>query len=130
MRRVKSRHRRLSTSFVGRIMISWGMNKKRNLFVVVSVLILVLGGILLIAIKLAMRDAENAVDFFFKVLGASAALVFSIFGPIGFIGLLAFFGANPQGGRAIGPRLAFGALVSIALTIYVLNNLHAYSLFF
>lgn len=106
------------------------MNKKRNLFVVLGVLILVFGGIFFIAIKLAMRDAENAVDFAFKVLGASAALVFSIFGPVGLIGLSAFFGANPQGGRAIGPRLAFGALVSIALTIYVLNSFNAYSLFF
>ena len=94
-----------------------------------GVLIIVFGGILFIAIKLAMRDAENAVDFAFKVLGASAALLFSIVGPFGLIGLSALSGKS-KSGYAIGARLAFGALASIALTIYALNRLHAFSLFF
>ena len=105
------------------------MGKKRNLFIVLGIVVVVFGGIFFIAIKLAMRDAENAVDFVFKVLGASAALFFSIFGPLGLIGLSALSG-KLKNGYAIGARLAFGALVSIALTIYALNRLHAFSLFF
>ncbi|MEK7102496.1 MAG: hypothetical protein AAB912_02590 [Patescibacteria group bacterium] len=95
-----------------------------------TILLIVFGGIFYIAVKLAMRDAENGVDFAFKVFGASAGLIFSVFGPVGLIGLSAFFGRSRPEGHSMGVRLAFGALVSIALTIYVLNRLRAFSLFF
>lgn len=93
----------------------------KRIHVVVGLCILFIGFCLYIAVQLAMRDAEDAADFVFKVFGAFMALFISSVGPFGMIGL-ALFKGKQLGGNLPAVFLAAG-LVSLLLFVYVIVRL-------
>lgn len=100
-------------------------------------LVLVGGGALIIlifflyvAIRLAMRDAANGADMFFKAFGAFAAFIFSFFGPMGLIGFALMRGGNLGSFGDVIYRLMFAMIVSVALTAYVMYKFDALSVIF
>lgn len=92
--------------------------------------VLILIFFLYVAIRLAMRDAANGVDFFFKAFGAFAAFIFSFFGPMGLIGFALMRGGNLGSFGDVIYRLIFAVIVSVALTAYVMYKLNAWSVVF
>lgn len=101
----------------------------KNLILVCSLVLLVFGAIAYISYRLAVRDAANGVDFGFKWFGASAAIFFALVGPFGMLGLMAMRGEANKGPGFV-YRIIFAAFASIALTVWALNKLGAFSLFF
>ncbi len=99
----------------------------KRIHVVVGVVILFFIFLAYIAVRLAMRDAEDTADFVFKVFGAFMALLISSVGPFGVIGL-AIFKGKQLGGNLPVVFLAAG-LVSLLLLVYVLIRLDVFSLF-
>lgn len=102
-----------------------------------SLSVLIGGGALIIlifflyvAIRLAMRDAVNGVDVFFKAFGAFAAFIFSFFGPMGLIGFALMRGGNLGSFGDVIYRLIFAMIVSVALTAYVMYKFGAWSVIF
>jgi len=71
-----------------------------------------------------MRDAEDGVDFAFKVFSAFAAFVFAFFGPIGMIGLLFMWGQARR--LRFGVTITFGVIATIVIVAYVLNRFNAF----
>src|SRR3989344_6023599 len=99
--------------------------------------IFIIGGALIIlifflyvAIQLAMRDAANNIDLFFKAFGAFAAFIFAFFGPIGVIGFALMRGGSLGSFGDVIYRLIFAGIVAIVLTAYVMYKFNAWSLIF
>lgn len=99
----------------------------KRIHVVIGLIILFLGFLGYIAVRLAMRDAENTADFVFKIFGGFMALLISSVGPFGMIGL-ALFKGKQLGGSLPAVFLAAG-LVSLVLLVYVIIRLDIVSLF-
>lgn len=85
---------------------------------------------LYIAIRLAMRDAANSIDFFFKAFGAFAAFIFAFFGPIGVIGLVLMHGGNLGSFGDVIYRLILAGIATITLTAFVMYKFNAWSVIF
>jgi len=99
----------------------------KRIHLIVTLIVLFLSFIGYIAVRLALRDAENTADFVFKLFGAFMALLISTVGPFGMIGL-AIFKGKQLGGSLPAVFLAAG-LVSLLLLVYVLLRLDVFSLF-
>lgn len=102
-----------------------------------SLAVAIIGGAVLalmfflyVAIRLAMRDAANGVDFFFKAFGAFAAFIFAFFGPIGVIGFTLMRGGNLGNFGNIIYRLIFAGIATVVLTAYVMYKFGAWSVLF
>ncbi|HQO03494.1 MAG TPA: hypothetical protein PLI62_14625 [Spirochaetota bacterium] len=99
----------------------------RNFIIVIICIVLYFGFVVSLSTMLAIRDAENAADFVFKIFGASMALIFASAGPFGLVGLTVMAGAAQR--IHVVAALVFSGCMSTGLTVYVLYRLGAFSLF-
>lgn len=110
------------------------MDKQKNFPTLAATIIggalLILIFFLYVAVRLAIRDAVNGVDFFFKAFSAFAAFIFAFFGPIGMIGLALMRGSTLGSFGDVIYRLIFAGIVVIALTAYVMYKFGAWSVIF
>ncbi|HNV47346.1 MAG TPA: hypothetical protein PKJ16_09915 [Spirochaetota bacterium] len=102
-------------------------HRTRNFILVIGGIVIFFAADVALAVMLAMRDARTAVDFVFKVFGASMAFLFAAIGPLGLIGL-ALMSGNMRGVKLVA-GLACAALASILLLVYVMNEFDVFSLF-
>ncbi|PKL74492.1 MAG: hypothetical protein CVV27_20225 [Candidatus Melainabacteria bacterium HGW-Melainabacteria-1] len=81
-----------------------------------------------IAVRLALRDADNAADFVFKVFGAFMGLLIASVGPFGIIGLAILRRGEIR--FSVFVMLMTAGMLSLILVAYVFIELDVLSLFF
>lgn len=113
----------LPGSIFGRMKPSYN----KNFVMVVGGVLIYFGLVFALSIALAVRDAENAADFVFKVFGASMALIIASAGPFGIVGLALMQGVERK--ITLVAAMVFSGCMSVGLTVYVLYRLGAFSLF-
>jgi len=83
--------------------------------------------ILWLSLALAIRDAENTVDFGFKLFGAAGAFLMATVGPFGMVGLALMGGKLRDASMKV--TLLFALLMSVLLSLYVCDQLDVVGLF-
>jgi len=101
--------------------------RKRNRYLVFGGIIVCTVVIVGLSLALAIRDAENTVDFVFKLFGAAGAFLMATVGPFGMVGCALMSGK--LGDASIKVTLLFSLFLSVLLLVYVCDQLDVVGLF-